>query len=264
MTPLRVSRSKMLVGFLGLASTHTALAQSWNSASDFSPTANPNGAWSLGWATSRPVGLIAFQLSPVPSQSIPGFPTWLPVGRSLPFCFKNATSQPILYANDPVCPPGIMGVHPDGDGANAVLRWTAPFTGSVLVNAHFGTTTLDPTGNTVDVAVIHSGVLINSANPPRGRGHSYFSVINVSENDTLDFSVGNGGNGHSDDSTSIDIQLVYICPADFNQDGTTDFFDYLDFVAAFADNQLSADFNQDGIIDFFDYLDFVDVFASEC
>jgi hypothetical protein len=26
----------------------------------------------------------------------------------------------------------------------------------------------------------------------------------------------------------------YICPADFNQDGSVDFFDYLDFVAAFS------------------------------
>jgi len=54
------------------------------------------------------------------------------------------------------------------------------------------------------------------------------------------------------------------CPADFNSDGTVDFFDYLDFVAAFSANDASADFNADSIIDFFDYLDFVAAFSSAC
>jgi uncharacterized membrane protein len=48
--------------------------------------------------------------------------------------------------------------------------------------------------------------------------------------------------------------------ADVNTDGTVDFFDYLDFVAAFDSNDLSADFNNDDTIDFFDYLDFVAAF----
>jgi type 1 glutamine amidotransferase len=54
------------------------------------------------------------------------------------------------------------------------------------------------------------------------------------------------------------------CPADFNRDGTADFFDYLDFVAAFAVENPSADFNADGTVDFFDYLDFVESFDSGC
>lgn len=55
-----------------------------------------------------------------------------------------------------------------------------------------------------------------------------------------------------------------ICAADFNLDRTLDFFDYLDFVSAFAANSSSADFNQDSVIDFFDYLDFVAAFAASC
>ncbi len=54
------------------------------------------------------------------------------------------------------------------------------------------------------------------------------------------------------------------CPADFNNDGTSDFFDYLDFVQAFSSNESAADFNHDAIIDFFDYLDFVAVFSIGC
>jgi hypothetical protein len=54
------------------------------------------------------------------------------------------------------------------------------------------------------------------------------------------------------------------CAADFNADTVLDFFDYLDFVSAFAANQPAADFNADTVIDFFDYLDFVAAFANGC
>lgn len=43
-----------------------------------------------------------------------------------------------------------------------------------------------------------------------------------------------------------------------------DFFDYLDFVAAFASEDPAADFNADSMIDFFDYLDFVLAFDAGC
>jgi hypothetical protein len=54
------------------------------------------------------------------------------------------------------------------------------------------------------------------------------------------------------------------CPADFNRDGTLDFFDYLDFVQAFDAESPSADFNHDNTVDFFDYLDFAQAFDAGC
>ncbi len=60
------------------------------------------------------------------------------------------------------------------------------------------------------------------------------------------------------------VQILFPCPSDFNQDGTVDFFDYLDFVDAFSSADPSADFNGDTTIDFFDYLDFVDAFSLGC
>ncbi len=59
-------------------------------------------------------------------------------------------------------------------------------------------------------------------------------------------------------------QILFPCPADFNLDGTIDFFDYLDFVDAFSSGDPSADFNNDTSLDFFDYLDFVDAFSAGC
>jgi hypothetical protein len=54
------------------------------------------------------------------------------------------------------------------------------------------------------------------------------------------------------------------CNADYNADGQVDFFDYLDFVAAFNEEAPEADFNGDNQVDFFDYLDFVAEVESGC
>jgi hypothetical protein len=54
------------------------------------------------------------------------------------------------------------------------------------------------------------------------------------------------------------------CYADFNMDLAIDFFDYLDFVQAFAIDSSAADVNDDGVVDLFDYLDFVNQFSNGC
>jgi hypothetical protein len=53
-----------------------------------------------------------------------------------------------------------------------------------------------------------------------------------------------------------------VCPADFNNDCQVDFFDYLDFTAAFDSEDPSADWNGDNQVDFFDYLDFTAAFDA--
>lgn len=65
-------------------------------------------------------------------------------------------------------------------------------------------------------------------------------------------------------SVTSNSTTLRVCIADFNLDGTIDFFDYLDFVAAFSSNDPGSDFNLDQVIDFFDYLDFVAEFSVGC
>lgn len=62
----------------------------------------------------------------------------------------------------------------------------------------------------------------------------------------------------------VDIAIDPLCAADFNRDRVVDFFDYLDFVSAFAANSITADFDFSGTLDLFDYLDFVGHFAQGC
>jgi hypothetical protein len=68
--------------------------------------------------------------------------------------------------------------------------------------------------------------------------------------------------GRPDMSASIIFDSA--CPADFNNDGQVDFFDYLDFAAAFDVGDPSADFNGDAQVDFFDYLDFAGAMDAGC
>jgi hypothetical protein len=57
---------------------------------------------------------------------------------------------------------------------------------------------------------------------------------------------------------------LHVCAADFNCDGSVDFFDYLDFVAGLDSEDPRADFNGDETVDFFDYLDFAVAFDGGC
>ena len=66
------------------------------------------------------------------------------------------------------------------------------------------------------------------------------------------------------ESIISNVVRLTVCAADFNCDGVMDFFDYLDFVAAFAGGLAPADYNHDSVIDFFDYLDFVQAFSAGC
>ena len=65
------------------------------------------------------------------------------------------------------------------------------------------------------------------------------------------------------------LNLAFLaCPADFNNDGFVDGFDYDDFVACFEGDGCppgqDADFNNDGFPDGFDYDEFVAAFEAGC
>ncbi len=105
------------------------------------------------------------------------------------------------------------------------------------------------------IARMASGAATWSAMPDRVTGFPGLTtpITGIAEWDGAIVAVGNGT-----------AAIWQRCRADFNCDSVTDFFDYLDFVSAFAGNEPAADFNSDEVIDLFDYLDFVQVFASGC
>jgi hypothetical protein len=70
-------------------------------------------------------------------------------------------------------------------------------------------------------------------------------------------------NGTCGEVTSAPARLT-VCVAEFDCNGSVDFFDYLDFVQAFSDEDSRADLNADARVDFFDYLDFIQSFEAGC
>jgi hypothetical protein len=64
------------------------------------------------------------------------------------------------------------------------------------------------------------------------------------------------------------LNVRFDCPADFNEDGFLDFFDYDDFVTCYegagCPAARTADMNADDFVDFFDYDAFVQLFETGC
>lgn len=175
---------------------------------------------------------------------------------------SNANNLVILYAN----PPLLFGPVPITGNAVALTDVPTITQGTLVYNA---------TG-LVCTQMQSAGLLcvdnINLADQ---------GVTNQTQSGTLSVNAGVATLSSSFDTTSpidpdnpslgtIRVQGTIVasgailCPSDFNGDNVVDFFDYLDFVAAFANGGPTADYNGDTVTDFFDYLDFVAQFASGC
>ena len=106
--------------------------------------------------------------------------------------------------------PNVVNLHPASSGAEAVVRWTAPATATYTVDGFFeGVDFAGPT--TTDVHV-----LLNSSTSAELLSqtiHSYLDPVPIrftlalSAGDTIDFVVGNGGNGYSNDITALVVTI---------------------------------------------------------
>ncbi len=201
-----------IVTLLSLAVlTRPSAAQSYNAAGDFSIGGNPNGAWSYGY--SYGVGS-AFILDTTNTASYgPGLALggWMgnvdsTPGANYPYALKNFTSHPVTNNVTSVYQPGQLALQPAQSNVVSIVRWTAPFSGTFSMNTTF--TGLDFfTGASVVVHIFHNGSSIfNSVVDPNPR--SYSGLQSVLAGDTIDFVVGNGGNGINSDETGLSVTIV--------------------------------------------------------
>jgi hypothetical protein len=204
----RLHRFTILAGLalMGLTSMNAA-AQTYDAASDFSPTNNPNGAWSYGWETNRGSTFTRDDTSVTETN---GLEDWTRPS-SFPNIVKNSTSHSITGGT--VTFPALkLTFHPGPNGENGVLRWTAPNGGAVIVNGDFiGDDSYYPT--TTDVAILHNSVTtlfsgnIDSYNVPL----PFSATVIVAAGDTLDFNVGYGtDHTFQNDTTGIDATIGYV------------------------------------------------------
>ena len=207
---LKFSTAAAVVVFSCLAADNTAHAVAvYSAAGDFSATNNPNGVWSYGWSTTTGS---AFNLDAV-KATVSALNVWegIPASDSFgnPSITFNSTSNPISISGT-IWTPSRLAFHPGSTGQNAIVRWTAPTAGLFAIDAVFQGRS-QAAGATTDVHVLHdSASLFNGAvlGFGSGSGPSFQGTVVVLAGDTIDFTVGFGGNGtYLFDTTQLDATI---------------------------------------------------------
>jgi len=210
-TALTFLTGLLLSGLLSLPGQ----AQTYDAASQFSATTNPNGVWSYGFEPN--LGAF-FSLYDQESTDNNGIAVWWyqTATASAPMVLFNTSSQPVTEGTWTL-PAGKLALYPgpeDQTNEYSVVRWTAPAGGAVAIGGDFiGYDTQPVTTTDVHVLYNKSSVffgLIQSYNTPL----SFSLTQTVNAGDTIDFLVGFGSNGtNTGDMTGLDATIGYTASA---------------------------------------------------
>jgi hypothetical protein len=179
-------------------------ASAFSAAGDFSLSSNPNGSWSYGWS----YGLgSAFNLDTTNTTSFQnlGLDAWLGGAGSAasPYALYNSTANPIAN-NFSVLQPGQLAESPGPSNQYSIVRWTAVSSGTFSIAATFSG--LSPSGDSADVHILLNGT--SFFNGTVGGPAQFTGPKVITAGDTIDFVVGNGGNGSSEDNTALSATIV--------------------------------------------------------
>lgn len=174
---------------------------------DYSPTSNPNGAWSYGYSTVANPGV--FVLYDTTQFLLPGLSVWDSSALTdNPTVSNNMTSSAISLSTA-TWQPYELALHPGRNAEFSIIRFTAPSSGSYDLEGSFRG--IDVVGATTDVSVLLNGSsLFNDELNLNGNGNTalYTSTVTMNAGDTLDFRVGDGGNGPLFDSTGLEAVVI--------------------------------------------------------
>jgi hypothetical protein len=127
------------------------------------------------------------------------------IGANYPYALKNSTGSPVANNGSTIYQPGQLGLHPGESNVDSIVRWTAPSSGTFGINVTFSG--LDLNGASTDVHVLLDGISIfNSVVSPNPA--SFATSGSLTAGDRIDFVVGNGGNGITDDTTGLSATIV--------------------------------------------------------
>ena len=206
------------LGMIG-AVAQTTHAQTYNAVSEFSLTqGGTTGVWSYGYSAygridSRVVNDTFYPFSQRGTDASCGsnFTKWtspeVEVGIPVIGRFDSAST---VHCNGFNYPPDMLAVHPGyhwDASRRSVLRWTDPAAATYLVQGAFEK--LDPRATTdlkilknATAPALFSGVVHN------GNYQQAFSfTVDVAQGDTIDFSIGDAGDGYYSDSTGIAVTI---------------------------------------------------------
>jgi len=129
----------LLVLVLVLLAGAASQADAQNMVGDFSPSSNPTGNWSYGF-TSTLGG--TFNLFTTSSTVYGGLScdgtvnTWSPSLSGVPVVGHNPSGMTVTCSTVRV-PNDVLAMHPDTSGAEAVVRWTAPGSGTYATSTGY-------------------------------------------------------------------------------------------------------------------------------
>jgi hypothetical protein len=199
------------VGLLAIAPA--SQAASYDPATDFSTTTNPNGVWTYGSSTTLGGTYGTF----VKNGTFDGLNYWQEgtgtPGNSdaLPWIAVNPSSSTVDYSTLHVNP-GELTLHPGVTGHYAVLRFTAPTAGQYDVNSDFfGQDSVGPTTTDVHVLVNGTTTFNGLINDYRTTFASFHQIVSLTQGETVDFAVGLGSNGtYFYDSTGLKATITAV------------------------------------------------------
>lgn len=217
--------SVMLLAAFGTPAT----AETWDIADDFSANSNPNGAWSYGYkignqgATFARFTANATVAAYYNTQQLAGWSD--PSSDVVPYIAKNISQQDWGFINpNPgggsfILHPGEVLLHPYSLLGNrfSVARWTAPYSGYYSLQAAFRRFQ-DRAGFNSSYAVLLNGAELSGGsgilfdfNLPNSSVVYSNSFLNLNTGDTLDFVVGIGNDGTSNnDGTTLSAAIDLI------------------------------------------------------
>jgi Ca2+-binding RTX toxin-like protein len=177
---------------------------------DFSTLENPRGVWSYGYQALDESNFYAYSKADAPYAL--GLKRWYS-GPPEPMVAYNNAGQPLSYLTINH-PPDVLNLHPGPSGQKSVVRWTAPFSGTVTIQGWFQG--IDTHGTTTDVAVVQNSRMTLFNDTVTGYGSqegtskvSFSFKRTVAAGDTIDFSVGNGSNrNYYNDSTGLSATMI--------------------------------------------------------
>lgn len=181
-------------------------AATFDAATDFSASNNPNSAWSYGWTQTLGSSLNVY---PDPGN-LAGLDVWNDLNHislGVPHVAHNGTANTMTPGTF-TYQPGQLGFHPGSNGEFSVIRWTAPSASTYTIAASF--TGIDTHGTTTDVHVLKDGSSLFTGDINGFGSIAQLSPIALSllAGDTIDFAVGFGSNGnYFFDSTGVNATI---------------------------------------------------------
>ncbi len=210
-----MSRSRLVVLALLLALVPSLIARATRAddvALGFSATNNPIGSWSYGYTLDRGG---AFTLFDTHAPDAAGLDVWKKAGTQATVS-HNGTATGKLAGGTVYTPAGGLNLFPGASDEWAVVRWTAPATGSYAVNAHFVPRALaNAGGGAAEVALLHGSAVVFDrwVQFPLGLATATVTAtLAMNAGETLDLTVGNASDGNNLDVIGLDATIDRVAP----------------------------------------------------